>query len=60
MPNPESRMPQHSERWPSGLRRRPAKAFGPEGSRGFESLPLRTNYWRDRRPPTVRDGWPSG
>jgi hypothetical protein len=30
------------ERWPSGLRRRPAKAFGSKGSRGFESLPLRS------------------
>jgi hypothetical protein len=33
------------ERWPSGLRRRPAKAFGPKGSRGFESLPLRSHRW---------------
>jgi hypothetical protein len=29
------------ERWPSGRRRSPAKGVGPEGSRGFESLPLR-------------------
>ncbi len=30
------------EGWPSGLRRRPAKALGSKGSRGFESHPLRS------------------
>ena len=46
------------EGWPSGLRRRPAKALV-SGPRGFESHSLRSRLSCDQSRPLL-DGWPSG
>ena len=50
------------EGWPSGSRRRPAKALGSKGPRGFESHSLRLPLEGlvPRADGCVQDGWPSG